>query len=105
MNNTFEDLKNRFSALGFQCVIRSNYPNGGYSETYAHFTNKDLATTIVFEYHDDDDPYMQFVYTPKCLGSELKSTPLYQRENYLDRAVKEYQAFNDMALILANNDY
>lgn len=105
MNNTFEDLKNRFSALGFQCAFRSNYPNDGYSETYAHFSNKDFATNIVFECHDNDDPYIQFVYTPKCLGSELKSTRLYQRENYLDRAIKEYRAFNEMALVLAKNGY
>lgn len=105
MNNTFEDLKNRFSALGFQCVMHSDYPNDGYSELYTHFTNKDFVADIRFECHDDDDPYIQFVHAPKCLGSELKSAPLYQRENYLDRAVKEYQAFNDMALILANNGY
>ena len=105
MTNSFEDLKDRFSALGFQPVMHSNYPNGGYFELYTHFTNKNFVADIRFECHDNDDPYIQFVYAPKCLGSNLKSTPLYQRENYLDRAVKEYQMFNEMATVLANNNY
>lgn len=105
MTNTFEDLKDRFSALGFQPIMHSNYPNEGYSELYAHFTNRYFVANIRFDCHNDDNPYIQFVFSPKCLGSELKSAPLYQRENDLDRAIKEYQIFNKMATVLAENGY
>ena len=105
MNNSFNDLKDRFSALGFQCVIRSNYPNDGSLEVYAPLNNDALLASIHFEQPKNNAPYIQFVYNPTCLGSELKSMPLYQRENDIDRTVKEYQTFNNMIRILSENDY
>lgn len=103
MIDKLNNLRERFSALGFQCVIRSNYTNG-YSEIH-HAPNDALIADIKFEHPDNDEPYIQFVYTPKCLGSQLESMRLYQRNANPDRAIEEYHKFNKMVAVLADANY
>ena len=94
--DSYKELRDHLTTLGFDCVQTKN--DDDYKiEYWTNFNSKSAFTlTIEFYYDIVEDPYIQFCYTPKCLGSTLKSMPLYSRNIDLNRFDHELNQFNDM---------
>ena len=103
--DSYKELRDHLSALGFECVQSKNSED--YKIEYWTNLDSDLAFTVTIEFYYDivEDPYIQFCYNPKCLGSTLKSIPLYSRNMDLDRFNDELNQFNDMVAQLFVNGY
>lgn len=102
---SYKELRGHLTKLGFKCVqIKA-------SEDYKieYWTNFDsdsaFTSTIEFYYDIVEEPYIQFCYNPKCLGSTLKSMPLYSRNEDLDRFDHELNLFNNMVAQLFVTGY
>ena len=102
---SYQTLRDHLQELGFGCV--QTIDGSDYKAEFWTNFSVDNAFTSIIEFHYDivEKPYIQFVYNPKCLGSILKTMPLYSRNEDIDRFDHELKQFNDMVTQLFVTGY
>lgn len=101
----YSKLFEKLSELGFSRFNSFNSSDG----EIEFWTNIELGSPYVasIEFYRDSDNslYIRFSYISKCLGSTVKSKPLYSRHKDIDRFMREYEQFNDMVKAIRNIGY
>lgn len=101
----YSKLFDKLSELGFSRFSSFNSSDG----EIEFWTNIELGSpyvaSIEFYRNSSNKLYIRFSYISKCLGSSVKSMPLYSRDKDIDRFMREYNQFNDMVKASRNIGY
>lgn len=101
----YSKLFKKLSELGFSRFNSFNSSDG----EIEFWTNIELGSPYVasVDYYRDSNnkPYIRLEYTTGCLGSSMRSKPLYGRHKDIDRFMREYEQFNDMVKAIRNIGY
>lgn len=101
----YSKLFEKLSELGFSRFNSFNSSDG----EIEFWTNIELGSPYIasVDYYRDSNnkPYIRLEYTTGCLGSSLRSKPLYGRHKDIDRFMREYEQFNDMVKAIRNIGY
>ena len=105
--------------LGFIKVSKTTRINGqikeytiireSFGDYYISFQIIELgspyAASVDYYRDSNNKPYIRLEYTTGCLGSSMRSKPLYGRHKDIDRFMREYEQFNDMVKAIRNIGY
>ena len=90
----YSKLFEKLSELGFSRFNSFNSSDG----EIEFWTNIELGSPYVasVDYYRDSNnkPYIRLEYTTGCLGSSIRSKPLYGRNKDIDRFMREMRTWN-----------